>query len=285
MSSVNKILAIIAIMLSLVVTAIQVSVGMGTEIDRVGGLVTSDHQTLLVSYEKNSIQLRVVDKHGTIQQSGSIDRMQDDLLVSVADVGMDSSNTVYLLLDLCDPRTGKLERQDLALYNLSNHLRKRIVQHTLGKDSGVRYRWMSISSAVVLMGTNSSEKVLTREAYDPATFQARTMPEPQSTRTYSIDEKEGIYEAVIAGSSIAYTSRSGKVFAASEGQSSAREIYPARVLTTVMYPLFIAPCDTDSVYIGEQESGDILLLSLTSGDTQVLKSGTEPFRAIPATRR
>ncbi len=277
MSSVNKFIVIITVVLSLFITAMQVATGTDTEIDNVGGLATVNGQALLVSYENNFIELRVVDSQGVIRQSASMPRIQDNKLVSVADVGVDSANTVYLLLDLSDSKTGKLQRQELALYNLSGIFRKLIVRHELSSETKMRYRWLSVTSAVVLMGTDTDEKTLTREAYDPPTLAARAMPKPQSVRTYPINDKEGIYQAVIAGTNIAYTSRSGKVFVTSEEQQAAREVYPARTLTKVMYPLFIAPCNTDSVYIGEQESGDILQLTLASGETTQQKPGTEPF--------
>ena len=71
-----------------------------------------------------------------------------------------------------------------------------------------------------------------------------------------------------------------KVFLTAEGGGDPVEVYPNRVLTELMYPLFLAPQGADEIYIGEQESGDLLSLGLRDGGTTLLKSGTEPFSGV-----
>ena len=98
----------------------------------------------------------------------------------------------------------------------------------------------------------------------------------KSTRTYSLARGEGIWRAWAMGGATAYIASSGKLFTATE-EGGSTEVYPARELDRVMYPVFACPIDTESMYLGEQESGDLLSINLSTRETTVLKSGTEPF--------
>ena len=99
---------------------------------------------------------------------------------------------------------------------------------------------------------------------------------PKSTRNYPLDSKEGIYQAMPLGTDAAYISQSGKLYAVQE-DATPRELYPARELTELMYPIYASVLDSDTICIGEQVSGNMLSVDVATGTTTLLKSGTEPF--------
>lgn len=276
MTKTNRRILAAALILAVLLSTMFTVWGAAIPLDRVAGLQMMDEgRTLVAMYEGDSIALLQLDQRGVIRARADIPRERDGKLISLSAVGVDPEGVIFLLEDLSDALTGKYESQALELVDPGRPLRKRIARHDL--PSAARYRWMSVSETVILMGTERDEVGLVREAYEPGAFYGRTLPAPKNTRLYPLKADEGIYQAVIAGQDIAYTTKSGKVFTVAESDTAPREVYPARDLTRVMYPLFLAPQSGESVYIGEQESGDLLSLSLADGGTQVLKTGTEPF--------
>lgn len=139
------------------------------------------------------------------------------------------------------PESGEYQGQELSLYDPSALFRKRLARHQFDPQLPIRYRWLNVQSSLVLMAVDQSGNALIREAYDPASLYGRQPPAPMGTRNYPLDAEEGIWEAVIAGSDVAYATKSGKVFLTAEGGGDPVEVYPNRVLTELMYPLFLAP--------------------------------------------
>lgn len=146
--------------------------------------------------------------------------------------------------------------------------------------SKVRYRWISAGSSILLMGTTNGGETLVRDTFDAQNLRKPGGMVSKMTRLYPLDTSEGIFACVPQGTDVIYTSRSGKVFFTSDAAEKPREVYPARELERLMYPLFLAQGDSTGVIIGEQESGDILRLDTASGQTVTLKQGTEPFSGI-----
>lgn len=249
-------------------------------IDNVAFTRYVDGEAVVVQQIDDTVRISFVNKQGIIKKKLSIDNTDSGRLMSVVDIAANSDGNVYLLADYYDLYTGKYLNQELILYDASRLFMKKRQSHSLSKDD-FRYRFVSLSSSLTLMAVNSDETMLIRESYEPATVLGKKDLQPKTTRSYELDAKEGISAVTAAGSNIAYMTRSGKVFYAEENAKS-YEVYPARPLEKLMYPTFIAPKDTEAIYMGEQESGDFLTLTLADGGIDVIKSGTEPFPGIQA---
>lgn len=280
MSRVNKLILIITVALSVCVVAIRGFTQPEGVIDQVAGLrALPDGQTLLAVYGANSVELSLLDQDGGLLRNLSLRRETDGELTSIADMGMDAEHNIYLLKDLLDAKTGKLLRQELEVYDLTRTFGKRVTRRSIANDA-MRYRWLDVSTTLVLMGTDSDEETLVRRAFDLSPLLMGAQLTPKSERSYPLDRREGIYKVAVAGGDVAYISRSGKLFFTGESLSAPREVYPARELTELMYPVYIAPVDAGHVLIGEQESGNLLSVDLETGTTEQLKSGTEPFSGV-----
>lgn len=281
MTRILRAIVVLAAAAAAVLTAVATAADYAVPIDRVAGLAAaSEGRTCLALYEGDAIKIRLVDAEGVMRASASLPRVRDGHLYAVADMDVDAEGVLYLLCDLSDPESGEYQGQELSLYDPSALFRKRLARHQFDPQLPIRYRWLNVQSSLVLMAVDQSGNALIREAYDPASLYGRQPPAPMGTRNYPLDAEEGIWEAVIAGSDVAYATKSGKVFLTAEGGGDPVEVYPNRVLTELMYPLFLAPQGADEIYIGEQESGDLLSLGLRDGGTALLKSGTEPFSGV-----
>ena len=281
MTRILRAIVVLAAAAAAVLTAVATAADYAVPIDRVAGLAAApEGRTCLALYEGDAIKIRLVDAEGVMRASASLPRVRDGHLYAVADMDVDAEGVLYLLCDLSDPESGEYQGQELSLYDPSALFRKRLARHQFDPQLPIRYRWLNVQSSLVLMAVDQSGNALIREAYDPASLYGRQPPAPMGTRNYPLDAEEGIWEAVIAGSDVAYATKSGKVFLTAEGGGDPVEVYPNRVLTELMYPLFLAPQGADEIYIGEQESGDLLSLGLRDGGTTLLKSGTEPFSGV-----
>ena len=179
------------------------------------------------------------------------------------------------LEDRRDPLTGAYLGQDLAYY-APGLLFGREIRRVSLEDGEVRYRWIAQTGSLILIGTNEGETTLYRTALDLDAFCDDGQALVKSTREYPVYGGEGVYQALETGRRMVYLSRSGKAFVSDE-EGQAQELYPARILERLMYPFFLASNTTESVIIGEKDSGDILTLSLQDGSTNVLRPGTESF--------
>ena len=234
-------------------------------------------ETLLARVDGGRFTIDRLDGRGVVRERMRLARRQGGMQVSIADLAVDEDGVLYLLLDYSDPYTGVFQHQELTAWDPGKLWRKRLAAHPL--EDGVRYRWLSVGSSVILMGADADGAVLTRTAYETAAVREGADLIAKSARTYPLAPAEGIYRALPQGLRVAYTTMSGKVFVTEEG-GQAREIYPARELTEVMYPAFLCPESAETVVIGEQESGDLCSLNTVTGETRVLKNGTEPFSGV-----
>lgn len=229
---------------------------------------------LVAQYRAGGLVVERVESGGTVSQSFTVPAKSGGRQVTLCDLAADGEGNVYLLLDLSDPLTGERTGQRLEVYRPDRLLLKKTESMDLDPgETGVRWRWLTVTSSVSVLGATPDGAHLVRQVYEPG---ALVSGAEKSTRTYALNRDEGIWRAWAMGSGAAYLSGSGKLFLAREDQDAV-EVYPARVLDRVMYPIFASPMDTETMYLGEQESGDILTIELSTGETTVLKSGTEPF--------
>lgn len=232
---------------------------------------------LVAQYRGSGITVEQLDGAGTVLSSFTVPGKSDGQLISLNDMAADSEGNVYLLLEQSDPLSGEASGQQLAVYRPDRALFKRLASHDLpAGEQSVRWRWLQVTSSVSVMGTTPDGYYLVRDVYDTAPLASRGDIAAKSSRTYTLQPGEGIWRAWAMGSDTAYISGSGKLFLAGE-DGAVTEVYPARSLTSVMYPIYAAPIDTQTMYLGEQESGDMLSIDLATRQTTVLKSGTEPF--------
>lgn len=232
---------------------------------------------LVARYEGDGLVVERVESDGIASWRFTVPGKIDGNLVSLNDMAADTEGNVYLLLELSDPLSGEHLSQQLNVYRPDRLLFKKTASHTLDPGvNNVRWRWLSVTGSVSVMGTTPDGASLLRTVYEPSALSQGGTLTASINRAYAIDSSEGIWRAWAMGSDTAYISGSGKLFLAKEGAGST-EIYPARVLERVMYPIYASPLDTETMYMGEQESGDILSIDLTTKETTLLKSGTEPF--------
>ncbi len=225
-------------------------------------------------YEENSIVINRLNENGTVIDSVSMQRIKGGEYTTILDMVIDDEGYLYVLTQ--QDGDGSKPIQSLVVYNFERLIFKHVQTHELDEASDVIYRWLSLDGSLFMSGTNLTQTIVTRDSYDKETLRERYMLEPKHSRTYQIDANEGIYDIVPYSEDILYIAKSGKLFRVSEGATEGEEIYPARQLDRVMYPMYVDVRE-DSIVIGEQESGDIITLDEESGDTSTIKIGTEPF--------
>lgn len=228
---------------------------------------------IVACYSGSDIRLQRLDAKGIVRGS-CVSRAKNGTDAAAADLAVDSAGRVYLLKDYYDSESGAWLSQELEIYDFDRLLFKRIQCYDLSNEDGVRYAWLSAGTTLSLSGT-ADGNTLVRSVYD--TDSAVQGPLVlKASHSYPIAADDGIWQALPAGGDMAYISNSGKVFVTAE-EGKAVEVYPARELTSVMYALYACPLDGDSIYLGEQESGDLLTLKLATGETTALHKGSEPF--------
>lgn len=277
MSRLNRILLTLALLAGLCASLVQNVALRDDSFDNIAAIAYGGAGTCTVAtYDSGGILLRRIDSGGAVRASCRVRATHSGQDAAVAALAEDADGRVYLLKDAIDSVSGEWTGQELEVYDLTKTLFKRVARYDLANDDKVRFRWLSVSTAINLIGVKTTdETAMVRRVYemDSAGSGALTL---KNTRSYQLADKDGIYAAVPAGGNVAYISGSGKLFLATE-KAAATEVYPARELTSVMYPLYLAPLDTDTVYIGEQESGNLLTLDLATGQTTVQREGGVPF--------
>jgi len=277
MNNTSKILLVLAITAALCIAVLTNFILVSNDITNVADVaIGKDGYAFVAEYDGGTIKLTMVDGDGVSRHSLSFSRYEGDKLVSILDMAVDSENNLYVLKNMSDRYTGDEEYQTLDVYNLSRLMFKRLQSHSLENEAGVSYRWMSISGSLTLTGTAGLGTQLVRQSYDLESVLSKKSITQKNEWKYDVDSKEGVYYAIPAGQGEAYISGSGKVFYAAEGEET-KEIYPNRTLETLMYAMYIAPIDGDTIYLGEQVSGDMSVLKLADGSTAIVKGGTEPF--------
>ncbi len=225
-------------------------------------------------YEESTININRLNENGKVIDSISMDRQQGGEYVEIVDMLVDDESYLYVLTQRENGNDKPL--QELVVYNFDRFLFKHVETHEFDAASDVTYRWLSLDGSLFISGTNQTQTLVTRESYDKEMLWENYLLEPKFTRSYQIDGEEGIYDIVPYAEDILYIAKSGKLFMASEGDTEPTEIYPARELDRVMYPMFVDVRD-ENIVVGEQESGDIISLDADTGETAILKRGTEPF--------
>lgn len=266
-----------AAVLALCLTVLQNVVLAPHSFTNIAAVQYTDGTALVAQYRGDGLVVEQVTPEGVVTHSFSVGERRSGQLVTLSDMAADAEGRVYLLLDRSDPASGERTGQELAVYDPQNLLFKREASHLLDAgDTDVRWRWLTVTSSASVMGTTPDSGTLVRAVYDLDPLAQRGDVAAKSTRTYSLARGEGIWRAWAMGGATAYIASSGKLFTATE-EGGSTEVYPARELDRVMYPVFACPIDTESMYLGEQESGDLLSINLSTRETTVLKSGTEPF--------
>ncbi|MEG0178809.1 MAG: hypothetical protein RR654_04585, partial [Oscillospiraceae bacterium] len=270
----------ISLLVALGITIFGLVQGKTNTIDALAGMQALPMgQTVVARYQNNSIVLDRITSDGHSNASLSIKRKNGKSFYSLVDISADANGNMYLLMDIKDTTTGKFQEQELSIFNLDKLFSKHLQTYTLDTKDGKHYRFIDAVGQVVLMATDANEEMLYREALDAENLLNGKGFLSKGTRTYKLSAKDGISDAVIVGANVAYRSRSGKVFLASE-KDVARELYSALKLQEATYPIFIAPESSEKIIMGVQESGNFLSMSLADGATQVIKGGREPFSGI-----
>lgn len=280
MRKVNIVILIVALVLAVCFTAVRTVTTRDIPIDQVAGIQHIGKQgTLVATYESNQIVLRVADAKGNVNQSHSISRKRDGNIVSLADMGVDEEGIIYLLKDIISSDNGQLIEQELELYDMSRLIGKRRSRVTLPLKDGLTYRWISAGSSVVLLGTNEVTPApknagikptkIIREAYEPASLYQKELPASKGRREYDISAKqsEGVYEVVLAGTDIVYSSKAGRVYSITDAEGAKpTEIFPLTLTDTLKYALYLSPINRETTFVGVQgDEGYLTAIRLADG--------------------
>lgn len=256
-------------------------------IDRVYTISAAGNgRTLVTWYNEKHITAAILDREGDIEQSVQLPIEKDGVTYGVEAACVGEDNKVYLLLNSYESTSGEILAEDLYIYDFSKFFPTKTIistddlQTQPSEDPNVvvdrwNFKWMSISgSALSMIGINSDSTKAVRKVFEFGTITDRSL-NVKSERFYPIAEGEGIYQAVGNSTNIAYISNSGKLFLATE--KSVKEVYPARQVEVLMYPLYLSYAETGYVYLQDGESGNILKLNLTDGTEEVVMRGTGAF--------
>ncbi len=280
MTVLNKTMGRILLVIAAVAAIVGAFVFTPGSIDNIVGIAAAGNgQALVQRIADDEIIFELISSSGNTVDSFSISQTSGDEKSKILDFSIDAEGIVCLIREYSDKYTGEYIRQDLEVYDMNSLFSKRVAEISLENEDGIHYKWVSTSGVTVLMGTDALESTLVRTAYDTESLINVANPQTKSYREYEVDPEEGIYDVVVASDGVAFATMSGKVFAAEDG-GEAEEIYPARELTELMYPMFIEAFDSEKVLIGEQISGDVLSLSVGSGDTEMLMSNSTKFTGI-----
>ncbi|MEG1125362.1 MAG: HAMP domain-containing protein [Oscillospiraceae bacterium] len=270
----------ISLLVALGITIYGLVQGKTSTIDAVAGMQALPMgQTVVARYQNDSIVLDRVKIDGRSNGTISIKRKTGKSFYSLVDMSADANGNIYLLMDIKDTKTGKYQKQELSIFNIDKLFSKHLKTYELDTKDGKHYRFIDALGQVVLMATDANEETLYREALDAENLLNGKGFLSKGTRTYKLQAKDGIDHAVTVGANVAYRSRSGKVFLATE-KKEPLELYSALKLQEATYPIFIAPESSEKIIMGVQESGDFLSMSLPDGTTEVIKGGREPFSGI-----
>lgn len=266
----------VALLIAVLLTVVQAVLGMEEKLDNVQGLLYTDRGVLLAADHGDSTVLSLLDWEGVVRASARVPRRQKQELYTLEDLAMDDAGIVYLIKTSADRLTGKPGGQYLEVWDITKTVGARLASVPLPEE-GVTYRWVEVSSGIInLMGTTAGEESILRTTHDVAAARGGTLT-ANASRSYPATEGEGVWEAAINGSNIAYIARTGRIYTADS--DAAWEVYPAQELYELMYAVFLSP-QGESILLGEQESGNLLALNLTDLSTSLIKSGTEPFSGV-----
>ena len=240
--------------------------------------------SIVTWYQNDRIVIANVDQTGRITKSVTTAQSAKDMVYQIQAAQAADDGRVYVLRNALDEYTGELVKEELVVYDFNQLLPGKIIVDVANLQSpeaeksmqeNWHYGWMNISGDVIsVIGVNKTETLAARRVFEFGALSDISV-NIKSERYYPLAEGEGIYQAVGNGTDIAYISKSGKVFHAAENK--VEEIYPARVVDVLMYPLYLAFAESGYVYIQDGESGDILKLNIQDGTESLVKKGTEGF--------
>ncbi len=247
-----------------------------------------DGRTLVTWYDEEDITVAIIDREGKIKKSIHLPLEKDGVTYGVEAACVGEGDIVYLLLNTYERISGEILAEDLYVYDFGKMFPTKTVistdnlQTQPGEDSNTvvdrwNFKWMKCSgNALSMIGINSDSTKAVRKVFEFGTIADKSL-NVKSERFYPLAEGEGVYQAIGNGTDIAYVSNSGKVFYATE--TSVKEVYPAREIEVLMYPLYLSYAETGFVYLQDGESGNILKLNLTDGTEEIVMKGTAAFSA------
>lgn len=245
-------------------------------------------RTLVTWYDEKDITVAIIDREGNIEKSVQLPLEKNNMTYAVEAACAGEDNMVYLLVNAYDSINGEQMTKDLYIYDFGRMFPSKTVistddlQTQPSEDPNVvidkwNFRWMSISgSALSIIGTNSDDTKAVRKVFEFGEITGKSL-NVKSERFYPLAEGEGVYQAIGNGTDIAYVSDSGKLFHATE--SWVQEVYPARKIEVLMYPLYLSYAETGFVYLQDAQSGNIIKLNLTDGTEEIIMKGTAAFSA------
>lgn len=245
-------------------------------------------KSLVTWYGEDDITVAIIDREGKIGKSIDIPLEKDGKTYAVEAACAGEDGKVYLLLGACESISGENLTKDLYIYDFNKIFPSKTIISTDDLQSQQSddpnevadtwdFKWMSISgSALSMIGVNSDSTRAVRKVFEFGAVTERSL-NVKSERVYPLSEGEGVYQAIGNGTDIAYVSNSGKLFYSTE--TEVKEVYPAREVEVLMYPLYLSYAETGFVYLQDAESGNILKLNLTDGTEEIVMKGTAAFSA------
>lgn len=245
-------------------------------------------KTLVTWYGEDDITVAIIDREGKIRKSVKLPLEKDGKTYAVETACTGEDGKVYLLLNACESTSGENLEKDLYIYDFNKIFPSKTIISTANLQSQQSenpnavvdtwdFKWMSISgSALSMIGVNGDSTRAVRKVFEFGAITERSL-NVKSEREYPLAEGEGVYQAIGNGTDIAYISNSGKLFYATE--TEVKEVYPARQVEVLMYPLYLSYAETGFVYLQDAESGNILKLNLCDGTEEVVMKGTAAFSA------
>lgn len=289
MKNIRRNLMILAVILLVIAAFIKTYDGRKIPIDQIYTIhYVGNGETLVTWYEQDDMNVAMIDREGKIKKSVQLPLEKDGLTYEIEAACAGEDDTVYLLLNSHESITGDTVAKDLYIYDFSKMFPTKTVistddlQTQPDEDPNTvediwDFRWMSISgSALSMIGVNDTSTKAVRKVFEFGTITNRSL-NVKSERFYKIAEGEGVYQAIGNGTDIAYISYSGKLFHSTE--NSVTEVYPARELKELMYPLYLSYAETGFVYLQDGESGNILKLNLSDGSEETVMKGAATFSA------
>lgn len=275
MNKVLKRLLLIALVAAGIVAGYQGIQGRKAPVDSLLSFCMADDGYSIVSWnEDDKTVIAKVAQSGKIEKFFKFNTEKKDHMYNVTGIAA-SQDYVYVLRNRADRYDGSLLGQDLLVLDLSGTFVKERRVFDLTGDENYRYGWIHASGdTITLIATDPYETEAIRRNYEFGSVLEDTLT-LKNSRTYPIKNKEGIYKAIGNSTNLVYISDSGKVYCASE--EKVQEVYPARELSTLMYPTYIAYAESGYIYLGEHETGNIVRLNLSNGDEETVLSGNSPF--------
>lgn len=245
-------------------------------------------RTLVTWYDSKEITAAIIDKEGRIEKSKHLPLEKDGLIYAVEAACLGENDTVYLLMNSYNNTNGEPVAEDLYIYDFTKAFPSKTVisaddfQTKPSEDEYTvadtwNFCWMGCSGkSLSLIGVNEDSSKAVRKVFEFGEITNKSL-NVKSERIYPLADAEGIYQAIGNGTDIAYISNSGKLFHST--QQWVQEVYPARQVEVLMYPLYLSYAETGFVYLQDGESGNILKLNLADGTEEVMMKGTAAFSA------